>query len=116
MQYLSQSRLASVLTILVGAWMLLTPLAISMTGAALVSILITGAVVAIAGLAQLLLTNTLPSWVIALAGVWLFIAAFAFTISAGAAWNEAIFGIIAFILATWDGIEMNEYHHHQINT
>ncbi len=108
MQSLSQSRVASVLTIVVGAWLLLSPLAISITGAALVNILIVGGVMAVAGLVQLFWTNTFPSWVTALAAIWLFIAAFAFTVSTAAAWNQAIFAVVAFILATWDGVEISE--------
>jgi hypothetical protein len=116
MEKLSQSRLASLLALLVGAWMMLTPLVISMTGAALISILITGAVIIVASLIQLIWFNTLPSWVNALAAIWLFISAFAFTMSTGAAWNQAIFAVITFVLATWDGVEMGEVHRgHQMH-
>lgn len=108
MQSLSQSRVASVLTIVVGAWLLLSPLAISITGAALVNLLIVGGVMAVAGLVQLFWMNTFPSWITALAAIWLFIAAFAFSVSTGAAWNQAISAIVAFILATWDGVEVSE--------
>ncbi|HXR50314.1 MAG TPA: hypothetical protein VN778_04790 [Verrucomicrobiae bacterium] len=113
MEKLSQSRLASLLTLIVGAWMMLTPLAISMTGAALTSILITGAIIIVASLVQLGWMNTLPSWVNALAAVWLFISAFAFTMGTGAAWNQAIFAVITFVLAAWDGVEMGEVHRGQ---
>lgn len=114
MEKLAQSRLASVLTIAVGAWMLLTPLAISMTGAALTSILITGGVIAVAGLVQLFWINTLPSWVNAVAAIWLFISAFAFTMSTGAAWNQVVFAVVAFLLAVWDGAEISDFQreHH----
>jgi xanthine/uracil/vitamin C permease (AzgA family) len=116
MQNLSQSRLASVLAVIVGAWLLLTPLAISMTGAALVNILVVGGVIALAGLVQLFWMNTLPSWVTALAAIWLFISAFAYSVSNGAAWNEVVFAVVTFILATWDGIEVGqvrrEHHMH----
>ncbi len=105
---LAQSRVASVLMIAVGAWMLITPLVISMTGAALVSILITSAVVALLGLIQLFWINALPSWLNTVAAVWLFISAFAFTMSTGAAWNQAVFAVIAFVLSVWDGAEMSE--------
>ncbi|HVX48082.1 MAG TPA: hypothetical protein VHA05_01865 [Candidatus Saccharimonadales bacterium] len=94
--------------IAVGAWMLITPLAISMTGAALVNILITGAVIALLGLIQLFWVNSLPSWLNIVAAIWLFISAFAFTMSTGAAWNQAVFAVIAFLLAAWDGAEISE--------
>ena len=114
MDKLMQSRLASVLTVAVGAWLLLTPLVISMTGAALVNIYIVGGVIAAAGLVQLFWKNALPSWVNALAAVWLFIAAFGFTMSTGAAWNQAVLAVATFILATWDGLEIDAVHreHH----
>ena len=114
MEKLSKSRMASALIILVGAYLLLTPLFISMTGAALVNILIVGALFALAGLIQLFWVNALPSWLSALMAVWLFIAAFAFSVSTGAAWNMAVVAVIAFMLATWDGVEMGEFHreHH----
>lgn len=105
---LAQSRVASVLMIAVGAWMLLTPLVISMTGAALVSILITGGVIAVLGLVQLFWINAMPSWLNTVAAIWLFISAFAFTMSTGAAWNQAVFAIVAFVLSIWDGAEVSE--------
>lgn len=104
----SQARLASTLTALAGGWLLVTPLFISMTGAALTSILISGAIIALAGLAQLTWTeNTLPSWISALAAIWLFITAFAYTVSTAAAWNQAITAVVAFVLASWDGVEVS---------
>lgn len=114
MQSLAQSRFASVLAVLVGVWLLLTPLAISMTGAALVSILITGGVIAFLGLVQLVWVNALPSWIMGLAAIWLFISAFAFSVSNAGAWNQVIFAIVTFILATWDGVEIGEFRrqHH----
>lgn len=108
MDRLAQSRVASVLMIAVGAWMLLTPLAISMTGAALSSILITGGFIAVVGLIQMFWINALPSWLNIVAAIWLFVSAFAFTMSTGAAWNQAIFGIVVFLLAAWDGAEISE--------
>lgn len=111
MDKLAQSRVASVLMIAVGAWMLLTPLAISMTGAALVSILITGAVIVLLGLIQLFWINSLPSWLNLIAAIWLFISAFAFTMSTGAAWNQAVFAVIVFLLSAWDGAEVSDIQH-----
>jgi hypothetical protein len=110
MEKLSQSRLASALIILVGAWLMITPAVISMTGAALTNIIIIGAVFVVLGLIQLFWTSSLPSWLNVLVSIWLFISAFAFSVSNGAAWNQAVFAIITFMLATWDGVEMGEYH------
>ncbi|HET7059878.1 MAG TPA: hypothetical protein VFH99_00965 [Candidatus Saccharimonadales bacterium] len=108
MDKLAQSRVASVLMIALGVWMLITPLVISMTGAALVNILITGAIIAVVSLIQLLWVNALPSWVNTVAVIWLFISAFAFTMGTAAAWNQAVFAVIGFVLSIWDGMEMTE--------
>lgn len=106
MERLSQSRLASSLTVILGAWLMLSPIFISITGAALTSILITGAVMIVFGLVQLAWENSIPSWINALAAIWLFISAFTFSISTAAMWNQIVFAIIAFALAMWDGAEM----------
>lgn len=116
MDKLAQSRVASALLMAVGAWLLLTPLVISMTGAALINILIVGGVIAVVGLVQMVWINSLPSWVNTVAAIWLFISAFAFTMSAGAAWNQAVAAIVALVLAVWDGaeiIEAQREHHLQ---
>lgn len=110
MERLRQSRLASSLIVLVGVWMMISPIFIAITGAALTSLLITGAVMIVFGLIQLGTENTLPSWINALAAVWLFISAFSFSVSTAVTWNQVVFAIIAFILATWDGAEMSEVH------
>jgi hypothetical protein len=115
MQDITQSRIASVLTTGVGVWLLVSPLFISVTGNALINLLVVGGVVTVAGLVQLIWENTIPSWINALAAVWLFIAAFMFSgISTTVAWNEAISAAVAFLLATWDGIEIDQVHreHH----
>ncbi len=111
----SQFRVASILTVVAGAWALLTPLSISMTGAALTNILIIGGVLVVAGLVQIFWTNVLPSWVIALASAWLFISAYVFTMSTAAIWNQVIVAIIGILLAMWDGIEVNYVQHHHMH-
>lgn len=111
MERLSQSRLASVLTIILGAWVMISPVFISITGGALTSLLIAGGVMIVFGLIQLAWKNSLPSWVNALAAVWLCISAFTFTVSTAVVWNQVISAIIAFVLATWDGAEISEVQH-----
>ena len=114
MERLAQSRLASALTALVGVWLMLSPIFISVSGAALVSLLITGAVMIVFGLVQLATENVLPSWINALAAIWLFLSALSFTVSTAVVWNQIVFAVIAFALALWDGTEMREVHrlHH----
>jgi len=110
-----QSRLASALTIAAGIWLLLSPLAISLSGAALVSLYITAGIITAAGLIQLFWVNTLPSWLISMAAVWLFISAFAFTVRTAVTWNEAIISVFIFVLATWDGVEVSHFRReHQL--
>jgi hypothetical protein len=112
MREAAQSRLASVLGIVLGAWAMLSPIWISVTGKALTNLLIVGAVIIVMGIAQLLWENSFPSWIMGLAAVWLFISAFAFSVSNAMAWNEALSAIIAFVIATWDGVEIRQVHHH----
>ncbi|HEU4966950.1 MAG TPA: hypothetical protein VFT53_05770 [Candidatus Saccharimonadales bacterium] len=107
MDSLSQSRLASGLTVLTGIWLLVSPLIISISGAALVNILVIGAIFAAVGIVQVFWVNTIPGWVNALAAIWLFIAAFAFSASTLAAWNQALAGIVVFLLSVWDGLEIS---------
>ena len=106
MEQLSQSRLASTLTVLLGVWIMVSPVFISISGAALTSLLITGGVMVVFGLVQMAWENSLPSWINALAAVWLFVSAFTFTVSNAVIWNQVISAIIAFALAVWDGAEM----------
>ncbi|MEJ0073494.1 MAG: hypothetical protein WDN27_05455 [Candidatus Saccharibacteria bacterium] len=110
MERLSQSRLASALTIAVGAWLMLSPIFISTTGAALVSLLIVGAVMIVFGFAQLGTDNTSPSWINAAASLWLLVSTLFLGMSGAVITNQVIFAIIGFILATWDGAEMGEVH------
>lgn len=107
----TQSRIASVLAIAVGSWMMLVPAFTSVTGAALANILITGAVIALAGLTQLFWENVLPSWVDGLAAAWLLVSAITFDVSTAVAWNMAIGAIIASMLALWDGAEVTQLRH-----
>jgi len=115
MDELTQSRTASVLSIVAGVWLALSPIWIAIAGGAIVSLYIVAAAMIIFGLAQLFTESNLPSWIIAIAAVWLFISAFSFTnVSSAVRWNEAITAIVAFVLAVWDSVEITQYHsHHQ---
>jgi uncharacterized membrane protein len=113
MQSIQQSRLASVLILLAGVWVLISPVFISITGGALVNIMIMGGIIALAGLVQLMWTSSLPSWVGGIVAVWLFIAAFVFNVSNAISWNEVISAIIVFMLVTWDGVEITQVQHGQ---
>ncbi len=97
----------------VGAWLMLSPFLISAGDAAMANGLIVGAIVALAGLSQLFLTSTLPSWVSALAAGWLLVSAFIFSASAGFVWSVVLSAIAIFVLAVWDGVEVNTLKHAQ---
>ncbi|HUB93440.1 MAG TPA: hypothetical protein VMB52_02965 [Verrucomicrobiae bacterium] len=111
MEQIKQSRLASVLTVVLGMWIMLSPLFISITGGALASLLVTGGIMIVFGLVQLPWENSLPSWLNMIAAVWLFIAAFAFSVSTAAMWDQALSAIVVFVIATWDGVEVAEVQH-----
>jgi len=112
---LNQSRFASVLLVLAGIWIATSPMWISMTGAALTSIIIAGSVIALAGLVQLIWRAALPSWVAGVAAVWLLVTALVLSMSAGARWNQVIFALFTLALAYWDGLEITSVQHHRIH-
>jgi len=107
-----QKIIASTLELAVGVWLLVSPLVLAVSGAALVNVLIVGSVIALAGLAQLVWTNTLPSWVSAVAGMWLVASAFIFNVDSGFAWSIVLSAIAVIILAVWDGVEVSHIQHH----
>lgn len=114
MDNVMQTRVASVLTIAVGIALLFSPLFVTITGGALVSTFITGGVLAIAGIVQIFWENTIPSWVSGLAAVWLAVSAVVFTMSGALLWTTLVAAAAAFILAMWDGVEVDQVaqHHH----
>lgn len=112
-----QSRLASLLTLLIGVWAVLSPIWISVSGGALASVIITGLVIVAASAVQYFWNNIALSWVIGIAAAWLFLSALLYSISAGAAWSQILSAVAIGVLAYWDGIEVthlehdNKHHH-----
>ncbi|HET6924777.1 MAG TPA: hypothetical protein VFH39_03040 [Candidatus Saccharimonadales bacterium] len=110
-----QSKFASILTLLLGIWVAISPIWISVTGGAVASVIATGSVIAVFSLIQYFWENTLPSWIVGLAAVWLFITTFAFGgVSGGAVVNLVISSVATFILAIWDGAEVSISHQHHV--
>lgn len=110
MDDISQSRTASVLTIIAGLWVALSPFFISVSGFTLYSVIVLGAVIAIAGVVQLLWENTLPSWISGAAAVLLFILSIMpMGHGSSAVWNMMISAIVIFALAVWDEIEIAHF-------
>jgi hypothetical protein len=108
-----QTRLASILAIAVGGWLVASPLFIQVSDAAFINVLIVGGIIALTGLVQLIWTSTLPSWVMAIAAIWLAVTAFVFSAGADFVWSAVLSAIAAFILAVWDGIEVSHVQHHE---
>ena len=108
-----QSRLASVIILLIGIWVALSPIWITMTGGAVASAIITGVVIALAGLVQLFWENEFPSWISGLASIWLFISAFLFSAGTGVHWSNILSAIAVFILSYWDGFEVTQLRQHR---
>jgi hypothetical protein len=113
MEAKTQIRLASLLTALLGLWIAFSPLFMSATGAGLVNVVATGTALALFGLIQVFSHNSLPSWFSALAGMWLFVSAFVFSVSPSMSSNEVIAGVAAIILALWDSTVVEETYHTQ---
>lgn len=103
-----QSRLASLLSLLVGIWVALSPIWMTMSAGAIISTIITGLVIIAASLVQYFTKNTIPSWIMGAAAVWLFISTLTFTMSAGAVWSGILSAIATAALAYWDGFEATQ--------
>ena len=114
MQDLRKSKLASILALLAGIWVLISPAWFVMTRGQAANAIIIGVLVAIMALVQLGVKNTVPSWITGLAAVWLFITAFIFSASTASIWELVISAIVVFGLSVWDGAEMARFesHHH----
>jgi hypothetical protein len=110
----TQVRTASILAILLGAWVALSPVFISITGAALVNVIAVGSVLAVLGIVQLFVKSSIPSWLSMLVAAWLFVSAYVFTVSTAVVWNETVSAIVAFLLGSWDGVEVTEARQHAV--
>jgi membrane-associated phospholipid phosphatase len=110
-----QVKTASVLNIAAGIWLALSPIWISLFGAGQFwSLYIVAGIVIVFSFIQLFSDSTLPSWLTALAAIWLFISAFALGVTTAAAWNQAITAIVAFALSVWDSVEVGHVHQRHI--
>lgn len=114
MKDINQSRLASVLALLVGVWVALSPAWITMSSGARISTLLTGIVIIAASATQYFIKNTLPSWINGAAAAWLFLSMFTFSMGTAAAWSAVLSAIAVVILSTWDGVEVDHYTHRPI--
>lgn len=109
----SQSVTASIIILLIGIWVAISPIWVVVSGGAQTSVIITGVIIALAGLVQLFWEITLPSWISGLAAIWLFISAFTFSVGTGAMWSQILSAIAVFILSYWDGFEVAQLQEHK---
>lgn len=115
MNDVEQSRTASVLNIIAGVWLAISPIWISLFGAGQFwSLYIVAGIIIVFSFIQLFTESSAPSWIVALAAIWLFISAFVLGVSHATAWNLAITAIVSFILATWDGVEVAQIHQRHV--
>lgn len=115
MNEVTQTRIASILTTALGVWLLLSPLFIATTGGALVSTLIVGGVLTLAGIVEFFWENTVPSWISGLTAVWMAISTTAFDMTDGLLWNTLAAAVATLLIAVWDGVEVSkvaEQRHH----
>lgn len=108
MNDIMQTRIASVLTAAVGVALLFSPLFVTITGGALISTFIAGGTLTLAGVVQFFWENTIPSWVSGLTAVWLAISAVVFSMSGTLLWTTLVAAAAAFLLAMWDGVEVDQ--------
>ena len=116
MNDLTQSRTASVLSFLLGVWLMLSPIWISITGAALTSLLFTGGVIVAASAVQFFFKNPAPSWFVSIAAIWLFVSVLIYDVSNAVVWNQTVGAVVAFILSLWDSVEMAEVQERRAHT
>jgi len=114
MNNLMQSRIASALIAAVGVWLVASPLVIAMTRATLINTFIVGGLFVAIGAVQFFWENTIPSWIAAAVAAWMAVAIVAFSITGVEMWSYAIAAAATFLLASWDGIEIDqvEQRHH----
>lgn len=110
-----QSRVASVLAVIVGVWLLISPIWIEVGGMALISLLVVGVIFVAAGFVQYFTENVVPSWVIGVAAAWLFISTFMYELNMAAVYSQIISAIIALALAYWDGMEVTHINNRRHN-
>jgi len=107
----AQSQLASILIVGVGVWLLVSPFFIPASTATIINTTIVGLVMALSAVAQLVWTNTFPSWTSIVAAVWLAFSVFILNASAASSWSMALSALTVCILALWDRAELKHFQH-----
>ena len=103
-EHVEQVRTANYLSVLTGLWLVVAPGLIGYGNTGLKwSSVITGAVIALLGVAQeLRLEYVWPDWVMMLAGLWAIAAPYVFSGSTtGAKWAGWVGGVLAIVFGAW---------------
>ena len=114
MNDVTQTRVASVLTAVIGIWLLLSPLFITTSGGALVSTLVVGGILLLAGVIELFWESTIPSWVSGLTAIWMAGSTALFGMGGLLFWDTIAAATATLLIAMWDGVEIGrvaQKHH-----
>jgi hypothetical protein len=110
-----QTRSMSIITLILGAWLIIAPYVLSYDKtAAYWNEVITGIIVVVLALVRLMVPRaSWASWVNGLAGIWLIISPFFLAYSSATAyWNQIIFGILVAIVAYSNVGSLQHTHMH----
>jgi hypothetical protein len=92
-------RTAAGLNALAGIWLILAPFILGYSGNVIWNDIVFGAIVLAVALARLAAPALAAiSWLNVVIGAWLFASAFWLDATATASWNDAILGVIVFVL------------------
>jgi hypothetical protein len=108
MKDVTQTRIASALTAALGVWLLLSPIFIETTGGALVSTLIAGSILTLAGIVEFFWENIVPSWASGLTAAWMAISTAIFGMTDLLFWNTILIAAAIFAVAIWDATEVGK--------
>ncbi|HKN93572.1 MAG TPA: SPW repeat protein [Thermoleophilaceae bacterium] len=105
---------ASGLNVLIGAWLIIAPWVLpTVAGDPKWNDVVFGFIVGAFGLTRMFgaYRESWISWINALIGVWIFIAAFTIDVSTVAFWNDIACGIAVFVLAVWSASASDAARH-----
>lgn len=104
-----QARIASGLTLVLGLWLIVSPLLLEVAGGAAWNNIVFGfAIVLLAAgrVVQPVAKSRLASWINAVIGVWLVASPVAFDfVTRAATWNNAIVGVLVVAFALWSSTQ-----------
>ncbi len=102
----TQSTTASIINIILGIWLIISPLVIIFPNAGqATNAVIVGIIVAIVSLIRAFTPETTGgiTWINIILGVWLVISPFLFGSNAGLLWSDIITGVLVIVFSGWSG-------------